>query len=103
MPSRNIACLFDSAKLRCDIFSGLKPEPAKACKYFWKGAMLSADARAEWLCIIDTVYDPNARVLSYGSTWKRDGIVCTSRTRGLRCHNELGHGFFLSRHESHKW
>jgi hypothetical protein len=103
MPNGNIACLFDSGKLRCDILSGLKPEPTKACRFFWKGVMLPAAGRASYLCIIDTIYDPNAPKLHYGSKWKRDGIVCRSRTTGLRCHNPDGHGFLLSRRVSKKW
>ena len=103
MPSRNIACLFDSGRIRCDIFSGLQPAPARACDYFWKGVMLSGQGKAHYLCIIDTVYDPKAPVLRYGMRWHRDGIACRSSTAGLRCHNRLGHGFFLSRERSHKW
>lgn len=103
MPSRNIACLYDSARLRCDIFSGLVPEPKKPCDFFWKGALLPASGKASWLCIIDTVYDPAAPTLHYGQKWKRHGIVCRSRTTGLRCHNPDGHGFRLSRALSTKW
>lgn len=103
MPSRNIACLYDSAKLRCDIFSGLVPEPTKPCDFFWKGVMLPAAGKATWLCIIDTVYDEAAPVLHYGQKWERHGIVCRSRTTGLRCHNPDAHGFKLSRARSTKW
>jgi hypothetical protein len=103
MPSRNIACLFNSAKLRCDILSGLEPEPTGPCDFFWKGVMLPATGRASFLCIIDTVYDENAPVLGYGTTWRRDGVTCRSRRTGLRCHNRDGHGFLLSRRLSKKW
>ena len=101
--SGNIACLYDSGKLRCDIYSGLKPQPTKQCQYFWKAAMLNHDGRATWLCIIDSIYDANAPVLSRGQTWHRDGITCVHRLRGLRCHNGVGHGFFLSRSDTRKW
>jgi hypothetical protein len=103
MPSGNIACLYDSARLRCDIFSGLVPEPKKPCEFFWKGVLLPAAGRASWLCIIDTIYDPDAPTLHYGQKWTRHGIVCRSRTTGLRCHNPDGHGFRLSRAHSSKW
>lgn len=103
MPSRNIACLYDSGKIRCDIYSGLKPEPKKACKYFWKGVELDGKGKASFLCIIDTIQVPNAPVLHHGQTWSRGSIVCTSSVRGLRCHNDSGHGFFLSREKSRKW
>ena len=103
MPSRNIACLYDSGKLRCDIFSGLTPEPDKPCAFFWKGMMLPATGRASYLCIIDTIFDEDARTLRYGSRWSRDGLACRSRSTGLRCHNQDGHGFLLSRSLSKKW
>jgi hypothetical protein len=103
MPSGNIACHYDSGTIRCDIFSGLKPEPKKSCKYFWKGVVLNADGKAAFLCIIDTIYDPTAPVLKYGQEWRRGSIACTSKARGLRCHNDLGHGFFLSREQSRRW
>lgn len=103
MPSRNIACLYDSGKIRCDIFSGLKPEPTKPCKYYWKGVLLPGAGQPTFLCIIDTIYDPSAPVLQFGSRWSRGSIACTSRTRGLRCYNDVGHGFFLSRGLSRKW
>ena len=103
MPSRNIACLYDAARLRCDIFSGLVPEPEKPCDFFWKGVMLPAAGKASYLCIIDTVYDEAAPTLHYGQKWKRHGIVCRSRTTGLRCHNPDAHGFRLARAFSTKW
>ena len=101
--SGNIACLYDSGRIRCDIYSGIKPAPAKACKYFWKGAMLDRTGRATWLCIIDSIYDANAPVLARGQTWHRTGLSCIHRVDGLRCRNGLGHGFFLSRAQARKW
>lgn len=103
MPSRNIACLYDSNVIRCDIFSGIKPEPTKACKFYWKGVRLNGTGSASFLCIIDTIYDPSAPVLKFGSTWRRGSISCRSSTRGLRCQNDIGHGFFLSRERSRRW
>lgn len=101
--SGNIACLYDSGKLRCDIYSGIKPEPAKDCQYFWKGAMLNGTGKATWLCIIDSIYDENAPVLARGERWHRGDITCKHRLHALRCHNDLGHGYYLSRPESRKW
>jgi hypothetical protein len=103
MPSRNIACLYDAGNLRCDIYSGIKPEPRKACKFFWKGVMLRPLGQATFLCIIDTISQPDAPALKYGSIWHRGSITCRSSTRGLRCHNDIKHGFFLSRESSRKW
>ena len=53
--------------------------------------------RAGPTCAGDTVYDPRAPVLAYGSTWSLAGLSCASRATGLTCRNRDGHGFFLSR------
>jgi hypothetical protein len=97
MPSGNIGCAFNSGLLRCDIRSGLQPEPSRSCEFDWTGLDLVHDGKARPVCAGDTVFDNNAPVLSYGHKWKRRGITCRSRTSGLRCHNRKGHGFFLSR------
>jgi hypothetical protein len=102
-PSRNIGCLFapkgdlGPGFLRCDLLSGLRPEPRRACTGDWTGATVGIAGRAGPTCAGDSAYDPKARILGYGRTWRRAGIVCTSRTTGLTCRNRTGHGFFLSR------
>jgi hypothetical protein len=107
MPSRNIECaeFTDAhATLRCDIRSGLKPLPPKprSCEFDWgAGYIMGRRGRAHVSCVSDSVHSPSARVLRYGTTWRRDGFVCRSRTTGLRCRNAAGHGFFLSRHHSY--
>lgn len=104
MPSGNIACGYYGGYLRCDILSGLVPEPSKECKYgVWSAMGMGPYSKAKKLCISDTVYDPSAPVLSYGSKWKKAGIVCKSSTNGLKCKNQVGHGFFLSKANSYKW
>jgi hypothetical protein len=104
MPSGNIACWYYDGYLRCDILSGLKPKPDKKCKWGdWSAMGLNPTGKAKPLCISDTVYDPDATVLEYGSKWKRAGIVCRSSEKGLRCRNGLDHGFFLSREKWKKW
>lgn len=106
MPSRNIECAeFTGARptLRCDIRSGLKPLPPKpaSCEFDWgAGFIIGRRGRAHVSCVSDSVHSPSARVLRYGTTWRRDGFVCLSRTIGLRCRNAAGHGFFLSRRHS---
>ena len=102
-PSRNIACGFFPSSfgnptfLRCDILSGLKPEPRRTCEGDWTGASMRVTGRAGAVCAGDTVYDPRSRILGYGKTWTRAGMRCTSRTTGLTCTNRSGRGFFLSR------
>jgi hypothetical protein len=102
-PSRNIACGYLPGSggaptfLRCDVLSGLRPEPRRPCELDWTGASMRPTGRATASCAGDTVYDPRSRILDYGQTWRRGGFRCTSRTTGLTCTNRSGHGFFLSR------
>jgi hypothetical protein len=99
-PSGNIGCAIFQGQLRCDIRSGLRPRPPRpaTCELDWGlGLTLERSGRARVVCAGDTVLDPRARVLGYGSTWRRSGIACTSRAAGLTCTNASGRGFFLSR------
>jgi hypothetical protein len=97
MPSHNVGCGVDSAVLRCDILSGLKPEPTEPCELDWTGVVLEADRAAQPECAGDTVFDQSAPVLAYGETWSRDGLTCASLQSGLECKNAAGHGFTLAR------
>jgi len=99
MPSRNIGCRIHDGFLRCDIRSGLKPEPKRECGLDWTGMVLAHDGRAAPNCAGDTIFPRKAPVLRYGHKWKRARIVCTSRRSGLRCNNNVDHGFFLSRND----
>jgi hypothetical protein len=83
--------------LRCDILSGLVPEPTGACPNDWVGLFITTGGAAEPQCAGDTVYDKNVPTLGYGSTWKRGGITCTSSESGLACSNGAGHKFTLAR------
>jgi len=102
-PSKNIACQFFRAEfghkavLRCDIFSGLKPEPRRKCELDWVGVEMTRLGKAHPLCAGDTVYDKRLPILRYGHRWKHKGITCRSKKVGLKCRNLGGHGFFLSR------
>jgi hypothetical protein len=104
-PSKNIYCAYSSglgapAFLRCDIRSKLRPAPRPhACVegVYGESVGMTKTAAAHVLCISDTTYNPNARVLAYGTSWARDGFRCSSRASGLTCANSRGHGFFLSR------
>jgi hypothetical protein len=97
MPSKNIGCGYDSGALRCDILSGLKPEPSEACQLDWTGIVLEANGAAQPECAGDTIYVASAPILGYGESWARNGISCESRKDGLRCENGSGHGFSLAR------
>ena len=97
MPSRNIGCLFDFRRLRCDILSGLEPEPEEACDFDWVGIDIGITGPAAPNCGSDTVYDAGAPTLEYGETWSRGGIVCESDESALTCTNRDGSEFTLAR------
>lgn len=97
-PSKNIACLLRRQALRCDIFSGLNPEPIKfPCPVDWTGAYIDSLVDAGPVCAGDTVLDPEAAVLEYGQTWSRGDLTCESASSGLRCVDTVGNGFTLAR------
>ena len=109
-PSGNIHCMYLPAGdpgypafLRCDILSGVNPEPSGDCSFDWTGASVRRRGRAQWWCGSDTVANPDYPVLEYGRAWQRNGIRCVSRRSGLRCENTREHGFKLSRAESRRF
>jgi hypothetical protein len=97
MPSRNIACVYAVSALRCDILSGLRPEPRARCQLDWTGLTLPSAGPARPTCAGDTVYDAREPILGYGRTWRRGAFVCVSRRTGLECRNRSGRGFVLAR------
>ena len=106
-PTGNIGCVFSAGltgaekpTIRCDIRSRLRPAPRrpKRCPLdYGDSIQVSQFGRVTLVCHGDTAIDPQARVLQYGRTWRRDGLSCTSRFDGLTCTNESKHGFFMSR------
>jgi hypothetical protein len=99
MPSKNVGCIYEASSnfIRCDILSGLVPEPSKPCELDWTGFVIEATGPVQPECAGDTVYDVNAPTLEYGERWSRGGISCESLEAGLRCQNGAGHGFTLAR------
>ena len=103
MPSGNVGCtgsLGAPSYLRCDILSGLRPEPKRPCPLDWTGFSIARTGPARAVCAGDTAYDTSARLLRYGATWKQGGFTCRSRRSGLRCTNRAGRGFVLARARS---
>ena len=88
MPSRNIECAEftgSRATLRCDIRSGVKPLPPKpaSCEFDWgAGYIMGRRGRAHVSCVSDSVHDPSARILRYGTIWRRDGLHMPFAARG---------------------
>ena len=105
-PSGNISCHLQRSPggmLRCDIFSGLKPEPKKKCDYDWVGLLLGRYGRARPNCASDTVPNNDPPVLHYGHRWRARRLECLSARKGLRCRNFSGYNFRLSRHDWDRW
>jgi hypothetical protein len=110
-PSGNIGCVYASGSgsptsLRCDIRSGLRPRPHKppGCRLAWGDSYsMNVTGRVVLTCHGDTAILPDARILPYGTRWRRGGFTCRSGTVGLRCENRSGHGFFLSRQHSSRF
>ena len=111
-PSGNIGCVYSSGvgpgapSVRCDIRTGLRPRPARPgnCDLDWGDSYeFGPTGRAIVTCHGDTAIDPSARILRYGSQWKRGGFTCRSKKIGLRCRNRSNHGFFLSKQHSYRF
>jgi Family of unknown function (DUF6636) len=102
-PSRNMGCVFHPQRpsrpafLRCDLLSGLRPQPARRCELDWVGLGLTPRGRAAPICAGDTAVDPASRILAYGRAWRRGPFRCISRRTGLRCTNAASRGFVLAR------
>jgi hypothetical protein len=96
-PSGNIVCGYVRSSVRCDLHSGLQPEPDDPCPWDWVGVWLDAKGTAGPNCAGDGVPGEAAPVLEYGHEWRLGGIACSSEARGLTCRNGQTRGFFLSR------
>jgi hypothetical protein len=99
-PSRNIYCArIPNNFLRCDVRHLAHPAPRpRGCQFDYGNSFgMTPRGRAHALCVSDSVIDPHAVVLRYGTTRRFGPFVCRSRTIGLRCTNRVRHGFFLNR------
>ncbi|HEX2704982.1 MAG TPA: DUF6636 domain-containing protein, partial [Candidatus Lustribacter sp.] len=114
-PSKRIACVLMGTSagggppyaVRCD-FTGKAqwtvPKPSGGCALDWGGDSanlrsvgLSGDpARPHVNCISDSVKDPAATVLAYGTGIRIGSITCESRSTGLRCLDPSGGSFEIS-------
>lgn len=106
MPSGNIGCLYAFGSVRCDIASGLRPQPALGIcpeDQAWVGVVLTSELFAEPNCAGDGVIVPTSPELTYGQTWSKGDITCKSHEDGLRCQNSRERGFTLSRAEWVGW
>jgi hypothetical protein len=100
-PSGNIGCAMFEGGARCDIRKrdwAPLPRPAKCPKEvaYGQGLDVNRSGQAEFVCAGDTALDPSASALAYGTASRVGGSECISRTDGVTCVNESGHGFFIS-------
>jgi hypothetical protein len=96
-PSRNIGCRYVEGLLRCDILSGLEPEPRFPCPLDWTGMYVAASKYASPMCAGDSAFDGEGPVLEYGSSWSVAELTCDSESSGLTCSDAQGNGFSLAR------
>lgn len=85
--------------MRCDLVESAITEKhdCHGTGDWGQSVALNRGQRAAMLCVSDTVQDPAAPVLAYGSSTRVGSITCTSSQDGIRCTDDLGHGFRLSR------
>jgi hypothetical protein len=100
-PSGNIGCVMFEGGARCDIRErewSPPPRPASCSKEvdFGQGLNVGRVGKARFVCAGDTALDPSASVLSYGTGSEVGGSECISRSDGMTCLNQAGHGFFIS-------
>jgi hypothetical protein len=98
-PSRNIGCIGDKTRLRCDIVRTTVTAPPKplTCDFDWGNAFeLLPRFVGHRLCVSDSAL-VGRRVLGYGKSLRIGPFLCTSRRIGLTCRSRTKHGFFLSR------
>jgi hypothetical protein len=100
-PSGNIGCAMYEGGARCDIrkrdWKPL-PRPAACSKEvgYGQGLEIPGGGEAGFVCAGDTALDPTASSLAYGTASRVGGSECISRTDGITCVNQAGHGFFIS-------
>jgi hypothetical protein len=100
-PSRNIGCAISTDSVRCDIVErsyDLPEKPADCDGDFGQSISVGRDGIATFVCVTDTVVDPGAPVLPYGTSTEVGDFGCTSSEAHIACYH-LGseHGFELSR------
>lgn len=100
-PSGNIGCVMAAGGARCDIRKrnwAPLPRPASCSKEvdYGQGLQVAHGGQATFVCAGDTVLEPGLASLAYGTASRVDGSECISRSDGVTCVNQAGHGFFIS-------
>lgn len=100
-PSGNIGCVLSQGGARCDIRKrdwAPLPRPATCPEQvdYGQGLQVAHGGQASFVCAGDTALEPGLAALSYGTAARVGGSECISRTDGVTCVNQAGHGFFIS-------
>jgi hypothetical protein len=100
-PSGNIGCVMSEGGARCDIRKrDWKPLPRPAScpsqTAYGQGLQVAHGGQASFVCAGDTAVEPGLASLSYGTASRVGGSECISRSDGVTCVNQAGHGFFIS-------
>jgi hypothetical protein len=100
-PSGNIGCVLSQGGARCDIRKrdwAPLPRPATCPEQvdYGQGLQVAHSGQASFVCAGDTALEPGLAALSYGTAARVGGSECISRTDGVTCVNQAGHGFFIS-------
>jgi hypothetical protein len=100
-PSGNIGCVMSAGGARCDIRKrdwAPLPRPASCSKQvdYGQGLQIAHTGQATFVCAGDSALEPGLSSLSYGTASRVGGSECISRSDGVTCVNEAGHGFFVS-------
>jgi uncharacterized protein DUF6636 len=100
-PSGNIGCVLFGGGARCDIRKrdwAPLPRPASCSKEvdYGQGLQVPHRGQATFVCAGDTALEPGLASLSYGTASRVGGSECISRSDGVTCVNQTGHGFFIS-------
>jgi hypothetical protein len=87
-PTGKLGCLYESgprASVRCDWAGGGT-----------RAVVVRRTGKGRFVRVGDTVRDPRAPVLRYGTSRRYGRFRCTSRRSGITCENARGHGFTVS-------
>ena len=89
-PSGQIGCMYYNdpdvpASVRCDWHGGGD-----------QAVVVERTGKGKRIHVTDTVMDPDAKVLRYGTTRRYGPLRCTSRRTGITCRNRARHGFTVS-------
>ncbi len=99
-PTGNIGCLMSAKSVRCDIgkkqWSAPRPPDCPEEVDSGQGLTLPATGPASVVCAGDTVLNPQAPTLDYGSSSRIGSITCHSDESEVECENESGGSFSLS-------